>query len=135
MKRGAFILGCIFIVAAGAFASRSSGDETWVGTWNGELDGQPSVRLTLADDTGELGGTVVFNIVIKQKGQARVAGSDAHVLMHTRLEGSTLSFQVVRASDSRKLQMTVTHDADGKTRLRCLNCGADTPVAELVREQ
>ncbi len=103
MKRGAFILGCIFIAAAGAFASRLSGDETWVGTWNGELDGQPSVRLTLADDTGELGGPVVFNIVIKEKGQARVAGSDAHVLMHARLDGSTLSFQVVRASDSRKL--------------------------------
>ncbi len=135
MKRGAFVFGCLSIVAAGALAAASSGNNAWVGVWNGEVEGQPSVRLTIGDDTGELGGTVVFNLIKKENGQVRVIGSTTHLLMHPRLDGSTLSFQVVRPSDSRELQMTVKLESDGKAQLRCLNCGTDTPLAELVRER
>jgi hypothetical protein len=135
MKRGAFVFGCMTMVAASALAAASSGNSAWIGVWNGEVEGQPSVRLTMGDDGGELGGTVVFNLIKKEDGQARVIGSTTHLLMHPRLDGSTLSFQVVRPSDSRELQMTVKLESDGKAELRCLNCGMDTPLAELVRKQ
>ena len=131
----AFAFGCLLAAALSALAASPKGNAAWVGVWNGELDGQPSVKLTLADDTGELGGTVVFNLIKKENGNARVAGSDAHLLVHPRLDGASLSFRVVRGSDSRELEMTMMLESDGKAQLRCLNCGADTPVAELTRAQ
>lgn len=133
MTYKALVAGCALVMAAGSFAAESSGRSAWIGVWNGELDGQPGVRLTLADDTGQLGGTVVFNLIKKENGQARVAGSDTHVLMHPHLEGSLLSFDVIRASDLKELQMRVRLVADGKAELHCVNCGEEAPIAPLTK--
>jgi hypothetical protein len=135
MKTAVSVFVGLAMAVAGAHAAASGESAAWVGVWNGQLDGQPGVRLTVGNDTGELGGTVVFNVIRKENGQARVVGSSTHVLMHPKLEGNTLSFEVVRQSDLRELQMTVKLESEGKAKLQCLNCGEDAPVAEIVREQ
>jgi hypothetical protein len=135
MKHNALVFGSILAVATSVFAARFGSNPAWVGVWNGELDGQPAVKLTLADDTGELGGTVVLNMIKKENGQARVAGSSTHLLMHAKVDGPTLTFQVIRSSDSKELQMSVTLEQNGKARLQCLNCEGDAVVAELVKAQ
>jgi hypothetical protein len=61
MKRGIFVFGYILLASASVFAAGLKNDAAWVGVWHSELDGQPGVLLTLADDSGELGGTVVLN--------------------------------------------------------------------------
>jgi hypothetical protein len=59
-----------------------------------ELDGQPSVVLTLAQDTDILEGTLVLNIVSRAGGEPRIIAHEPHVLMHVRTEGDILSFQL-----------------------------------------
>jgi hypothetical protein len=64
-------------------ASETRNYEQWVGVWQGELDGQPGVTVTLGRDSGDLQGTIVFNVVSRDGGQAHVIGHDAHVLSLT----------------------------------------------------
>ena len=107
----------------------------WVGLWQAQLEGQTSVILTLGDDTGQLGGALVFNVVSREGGQPHIIGHDAHVIMNPRIESDTLRFQVIRRDDNRQLDMTVRMTADGAAKLQCQNCGDDAPVADMVREQ
>lgn len=134
MRRRAFVLGCMAALFACAYA-QGSGNTSWVGVWQGELDGQPGVTLTLAQDTGDLEGTIVLNLVSREGGTPQVIGSDPHVLMRPHVEGNTLSFRVKRASDSQELRMEVKFDDGRKVELRCLNCGPDSPTTELLRIQ
>ncbi len=133
MKSTDIVAGCVAVLLTGVCVAQSAGNAAWVGVWQGELDGQPGVTLTLAEDTGELGGTVVFNAVSREGGSAHVIGSEAHVLVHPHIDGRTLSFQVKQTRNNREVQVAVTITADGKAQLRCLNCGEDNPMAELVR--
>lgn len=103
------------------------------GSVAGAIGWSAGVTLTLAKDTGDLGGTVVFNMVSREGGQAHVIGSETHELMHARLEGKTLSFEVNQPRKARILQVEVKLVADGKITLHCLNCGAGSPVAELAK--
>ncbi|KAA6464628.1 hypothetical protein DYQ86_01285 [Acidobacteria bacterium AB60] len=104
----------------------------WVGLWQ---DQQPGVLLTLGDDNGQLAGGIVFNIVAHNGGQTYLAGRDAHAILTPRVDGDTLSFQVIRRPDSRKLDITVRMTADGKATLHCRNCGPDAPTVEIIRER
>ena len=106
--------------------------EQWVGVWQGELDGQPGVTVTLGRDSGALEGTIVFNVVSRDGGQAHVIGHDAHVLTHVRLDAGTLAFQVIRRSDSREMHLTMHLTDDGNARLECADCGGPGLTA-LVR--
>ena len=109
-------------------------NDPWVGLWE-PVEDQPGVLLTLGDDSGQLAGGIVFNIIVREGGQVRVAGHDAHVLLNPRVEGDTLRFQVIRRPDNHTLDMTVRMTADGKATLHCQNCGADAPTVEIVRER
>ena len=102
--------------------------------WHAELDGQPGTTLTLADDTGELGGTLVMNMVSREGGQPHVIAADAHVLVDPRVNGNTLTFRVKRFHGTdQTAQFSVVLTGDGKAKTRCLTCGADAPVVELVK--
>jgi hypothetical protein len=114
-------------VAFGQAPTQSS----WVGVWNGTLDGQPAVTLTLADDHGQLGGTVVFNIVMKQP-QPHVQGTDPIMVSQPVLKGDTLLFQAIRSRDHKQLQISAKQLDNHHVELRCLNCG-DGPTATLVK--
>ena len=114
-----------------AFAAETRNYQQWVGVWQGELDGQPGVTVTLGRDSGNLEGTIVFNVVSRDGGQAHVIGHDAHVLTHARVDDSSLAFQVIRF-DSRELHLTMHLTDDGKAQLQCADCGGP-PVTELIR--
>jgi hypothetical protein len=118
-----------------ARAGKPVPDSPWVGIWQAQLEGQPSVILTLGDDTGQLGGGIVFNVIARDGGQAHIIGRDAHVLINPRVEGDTLRFQVIRLSDKRQLDMSMQMTADGTAQFHCANCGADSPVVDIVRER
>ena len=134
----ALAFACILASLASAqSASRAPASAQWRGVWQGTLDGQPGVTLTLAsaDDTGELAGTVVFNLILRDGGAPHVAGSMVHLVTHPHLEGRSLTFQIKRPSDARQLEMTVTLIDDNKASIHCQGCGADSPISELTRSR
>ncbi|MFZ0302047.1 MAG: hypothetical protein WAL75_05155 [Terracidiphilus sp.] len=133
-KRTLIAIGAASLLACAA-AAESTGNPQWDGVWQGQLDGQPSVILTLAEDTGELGGTLVLNIVEKEHGQAaHVARIEPHVLVHPRLNGKLLTFEV-RKPDGDLFNFTVVLTPEGKARIHCTNCGADAPQVDMTRGQ
>jgi hypothetical protein len=137
MKQRILALGCAAILSACTAAAQAPANAGWTGVWQGELDGQPAVTLTLADDGGALGGTVVFNLVERRDGEApHVVSIQPHVLLNPQVNGTTLSFQIMRRDRSEEpMRFTVATGGDGKTRIHCLNCGPDAPVAEIVKAQ
>jgi hypothetical protein len=125
---------CVAIAAACAALAEPPDRTQWIGVWQGRLDGQPSVTLTLADDTGELDGTLVLNIIEKQDGQARIADIEPHVLVQPHLDGNVLSFGVRKIDGSSDLlNFTVGLTPEGKARIHCTNCGADAPTVDMDR--
>jgi hypothetical protein len=130
------ILAAAFLTCAlvCGLAAESSGPAQWTGVWQGELDGQPSVTLTLANDTGLLGGTLVLNIIEKEDGGPRIIAREPHVLVQPQLDGNTLSFGVRKIDGSGDLlNFTVALTPGGKARIHCTNCGADAPTVDMSR--
>ena len=68
---------CSLLIAATALAAQSSSPSDWIGVWQGELDGQPSVTLTLAKDSGTLEGT--------RSSKSSTAIADRHASSRTKL--------------------------------------------------
>lgn len=135
MRHSAFVLGCILLVSASAVSAQSKDPMAWAGVWQGQLDGQPSVTLTLAEDTGELGGTVVLNIINRDGGQPHVVAREAHVLVRPRLEADKLSFELMRLNKSEApMNFTVVFMSEGRAQIHCLNCGENAPIVDLVKE-
>jgi len=135
MKRRIFALACLTSALVCGARAQSAPDAQWIGVWEGKLDGQPGVTLTLANDTGELGGTLVLNLIKKEEGeQVHVAASEAHVLLRPQLNGNTLLFQVRKIDGSGDLRdFRVTLTPEGKARIHCTNCGADAPQVDMDR--
>ena len=129
---GVVCVGMIMMCCAAAQSNSGSG---WVGVWQGELDGQPSVILTLAEDTGALEGTLVLNIIKREGGQAHIVAHEPHVLVHPMIDGSRLSFQLKRLNPSSPMMdFTVTLTAQRSARIHCLTCGNDAPEVEMTKE-
>jgi hypothetical protein len=134
MKKRSFVIACGAMMLASVAGAASSSAGTWTGVWQGELDGLPAVELTLADDAGEVGGTVVFHIILKDGGAPRVASTEPHTMIHPHVEGDTLAFQVIRGNGSHEvLNMSAKMTAGGKMDFRCTNCGATGTQAELEK--
>lgn len=133
MKYNIFASMCMPLMLTITAMAQPVNNNPWTGMWQGELDGKPGVILTLAEDSGVLGGTVVFNMVHRDGDKVRVIGSDPHVLLHPRLLGDTLLFEVIRKSDARTLEISVKPATEGKAYLKCLNCGPDSPSAEIEK--
>ncbi len=126
----------VFVLAAAAAAggalAQSNPNAEWLGVWHAELDGQPSVILTLADDTGALGGTVVLNLIEKEQGgSAHVVQTDAHVLMNPHAEQNLLSFACKKPSGE-LIHFAVARGADGVVTIHCRDCGAGAPTVPLT---
>ncbi len=131
----ALVLGVTAVGITQVFAASHEDLTKWVGVWRGELDGQPGVILNLSERDGTLSGTAVFNVVIKKEGKAHVAGSAVDAVRDPRVDGATLTFHVTRKSDDRDLVMVVHRAGEDKARLQCQTCGADSPVADLVKSR
>jgi hypothetical protein len=134
--RSALITVATSMLALATIVAQPAGNTAWIGVWTAQLDGQPGTTLTLGDDAGELGGTLVMNMVSREGGQPHVIETDTHVLIAPRLEGDTLTFSIKRMHNTdQPAQFSVTLIGNGKAKTRCLNCGADAPVVELVRSR
>ena len=124
----------LFMSTALLAATQSNNPSDWVGVWEGELDGQPSVTLTLAQDNGALEGTLVLNIIARDGGQARIVAHEPHTLMEPHVEGLTLSFQLRRIDEtSGPMRFHVQMTSREKATIHCLNCG-DAPVVEISKQ-
>lgn len=125
---------CALLIAAATFAIQPTPSD-WVGVWQGELDGIPSVVLTLAADDGALQGTLVLNGINNDGGTPHIAVRETHVILHAALNGNSLSFAVkgLRGS-STTMNFTVEQTSGESAKLHCLNCGADAPIVEMTKQ-
>lgn len=107
---------------------------SWVGIWQGELDGLPSVILTLGDDSGTIEGTLVLN-GINREGGPHIAVHEVHALLHPTENGMTLSFSVNGLRGAGKtMNFTVEQKSGHTAQIHCLNCGDNAPVVEITKE-
>jgi hypothetical protein len=124
MKLKIFVLATGLFVFQHALEGQTGNFVQWVGVWEGQLDGKPGVTVTLGRDSGDLEGTIVFNVVARDNGEEpHVIGHDAHVLTHANLSGSTLAFHVIRMGDARELHLTMRMTDSDKAVLECADRG------------
>lgn len=129
-----WIAGAVCLVTMCAPGWAQSNATPWLGVWQGKLDGQTAAVVTLADNAGELGGTVVLNIVRNEGGEARIVGSEPLLLMHSRLKQRTLSFESRSPRPPENLmEFTMVLKPDGTATIHCTNCNG-APVVELTKE-
>jgi len=126
---------CALLIAVTNMATQTSSPSNWVGVWQGELDGIPSVVLTLGEDGGTLQGTIVLNGINHDGGTPHIAVREAHVLLLPSVRGTTLSFEVKRVQgSSAKMDFTVEQTSNASANLHCLNCGNDAPIVEMTKQ-
>jgi hypothetical protein len=138
MNRKIFSIAFLLSALACAASAQSSASSQWIGIWHASFDGLPTDTLTLAADTGELGGTVVLDMVSDQGGAPHVIESEPHLLMNPHVDGDTLSFHVKMQKPDGSIVMrnfTATLTSPGNANFHCVNCGADAPVVHLVKNQ
>ncbi len=133
MKKTSFVLAAIAVAALQFSFGEPAPRSPWVGVWQGELDGLPGVTITLGDDAGDIGGTVVFNVIMKENGAPHIGGRDAHVLTHIHIQGEDLAFEVLRLGDNRQLHFKIHKTASNKAQLHCDDCGEGVSTTEMVR--
>ena len=135
MRYGMRMTGILCALMMASFAALAQGDDTrWLGIWQSKLDGQPGAILTLADDNGALEGTLVLNIVVHDGGEAHIAAHETHALMHAKLTGNSLTFDVKQIDRSGRIVSFTADLTDQATAtLHCTTCG-DAPVVEMTRE-
>ena len=129
---GVVFAGMTILCCAAAQSNENTG---WVGVWQGELDGLPSLTLTLAKDTGTLEGTLVLNGINREGGSPHIAVHETHTLLHPTMSGTTLSFTLKGVRPSRiTMDFAVEQTSDSTAKFHCLNCGDDAPVVSLTKQ-
>jgi hypothetical protein len=148
MKRGLVFFGNLsmavtMLLASAAYAQSASQSidkpfvhPKWSGVWQAKLDDVPAVNLTLANDAGEVNGTIVFHAIKKDNGHSFSFSSEPHTLIHPLIKDNTLSFQVIRGNGSQEvLNMAVELREDGNMAFTCSNCGSEGSKADMERVQ
>ena len=126
---------CALLIAVTTMATQTSSPSNWVGVWHGELDGQPSVVLTLAQDNGALEGTLVLNIISRDSGQPHIVAHEPHTLVQPHIDGARLSFRLKRIDESTTpMNFNVELTSRDHASIHCLNCGDDAPTVEMTKQ-
>jgi len=121
---------------ASAIGQAPANNNDWVGIWNAHADGLPTGAMTLATDTGTLGGTLVLDIVGREGGHARVIAQEPHVLVNPQVDGKSLSFDVKmqrRDGSVVTASFVVKLTSSDKASLHCVSCGPNAPVVEMAK--
>lgn len=138
MKLGIGVLTLIaFASCASAIGQTVPQNDVWVGTWHAHTFGLPTGTMTLAADSGTLGGTLVLDIIRQQGGHPQVVEQEPHVLVHPQVDGNKLTFDVrmERRDGSVKVaSFTVLIESGDKASLHCVNCGPEAPVVEMAKD-
>ncbi len=122
--------------AIGLTAQAPPGSDPWAGIWLADAEGLPTGTMTLATDTGTLGGPIVLDIVRRDGGLPHGIAREPHVLVHPRVDGDKLSFDVRmegRDGSVKVASFVVMLLSDGKASLHCVNCGPEAPVVEMAK--
>lgn len=121
----------------GVSRAQASANGSWVGIWHATPDGLPAGALTLAADTGELGGTLVLDIISHDGGRTHVIAAEPHVLLNPHVDGNTLSFEIkaIRKGALAPANFTVTRIAPDKAIIQCESCGANGPGITLTKDK
>lgn len=137
MKRILLVLALTAIAAAMQAPAQPPANPKWVGVWHAQADVQRPDTLTLAADTGKLGGTIVLDMISREGGVTQVIEREPHVLVNPHLEANRLSFQVkIKMRDGRSSlrNFIVTLLSPGRADIHCVNCGANAPTVELTKD-
>ncbi|MGB6688380.1 MAG: hypothetical protein WBE76_11110 [Terracidiphilus sp.] len=101
--------------------SSAATNARWVGVWEGRTKDLPGLTLTLGDDSGDVAGTIVDNVMR----DGVIVGHMAHVLLRPHVDGNTFSFQVKDDRDPAELLDISLELTGGSTALlHCPKCGA-----------
>ncbi len=142
------VLSTLLALSAAVTPTHTAKD--WTGVWQTTTQGKPSLTITLADDSGVLAGTIVFEGYDRET-NSRIA-LEPRTLVNPHLEGNSLAFEVrsmpgphqkdksasesVQTSSTNEpadiVQMALVLDAEGNATLNCPKCGAPT---EMKKEQ
>ena len=118
----------------------------WTGVWTVKETNKPGVVITLADDSGALAGTIVFDIYKAQTNEH--IGTEPRTVVNPHIEGDSLAFTVNRIlkphlkgepeSDAPDptdvVEMILTRTSEGKAMLGCPKCGSNAPT-EVTKTQ
>ena len=102
MKKILAVFACLIILVATRTASSQNNSAKWAGVWQATLEGLPGMILTLSDDSGELGGTVVFNGLSQET--HTIVATETHLLLYPHLNDNTLTFQISRDTATKRLR-------------------------------
>jgi hypothetical protein len=125
-------------LCASATAQTASRNDSWVGIWHADAEGLPTGTMTLAEDTGTLGGTLVLDIIQPEDGHPHVIAQQPHVLVNPQVDGNKLSFDVrmqKRDGSVKIANFAVLLQSEDKASLHCMNCGPDAPVVEMAKDR
>jgi hypothetical protein len=86
-----------FALAALAVFAYAQPASQFTGTWEGQMNGQPGVQITLASESGKLGGTIVFYFQrLGSDGKWQVEGENRpQPLINPQMNGKILNFEVL----------------------------------------
>lgn len=136
MQRETGVLTLALTAACTLALAQSANHDNWIGIWQADTDGLSTGTLTLAADTGQIGGTIVLDMVSRDGGQPHIMESEPHVLINPRLANDRLSFQVKMKRPSGSIvtaSFEVRRIASDKATIHCESCGPDAPVVPLMR--
>jgi hypothetical protein len=98
----------------------------FAGTWEGKMNDQPAVQITLTTDGGKVGGTIIFYFQrLGKDGKWHVEGDNrAQPLIGPQVDGNILTFEVLHhkthgsseLGPNKKFRLEVT--AEDEARLR-----------------
>jgi hypothetical protein len=86
-----------FVCAQAGLSGRSDHSlSRFAGTWEGSVNDQPAVKLTLTAEGGKVDGTIIFYFQrLGKDGKWHVEGDDApQALIAPRVDGNILTFEV-----------------------------------------
>ncbi len=144
----ASVLASVAAVSSALAAQPNTTAHLWTGVWQVRQTGKPGVTITLADDSGTLAGTIVFDVFNRETNQ-RIA-IEPRTIVNPHLDGNALAFQVRRilkphlkdapVSDESQpdptdiVDMTLIPTSGGKATLNCPKCGEAAPT-EVVKAE
>ena len=94
-----FILGglaCLAAIVLAPFSMAGQTDSLFAGTWEGKVNGLPSVSLKIGEVDGKISGIIVFYFQERSDVNSpwHVAGEAAGPILAPQVEGKTLTFEV-----------------------------------------
>lgn len=131
----------VLVASTISFGQAKGTAHAWVGVCEVTDPGKAGGVVTLADDGGELQGTITFNV--KDRETDKRIAIEVRSLVDPHMEGDAVVFQVRQilrphlqgetdadtAKDTELAHMRMEPAGAGKATMVCANCGNSEPIA------